>query len=452
MALKVLSKSSIPSIFRKHCPSINHLPYLAAAQVFPMRVNSHVVNNLIDWSKVPHDPIFRMTFPHPDMLQDGDREKICSMLLQHASRLEIRRVAEHIRKRLNPHPAGQQQENIPRFRGKPVFGMQHKYRETVLFFPLEGQYCHAYCSYCFRWAQFTSVGSPQTFQSNSRTTLPEYIRAHPSVTDVLFTGGDPLIMSTKLLQTYILPLLPQNHGPRNLKTIRIGTKALTWWPRRFLDDGDGENDAKQLLRLLEDIVASGIHVSIQAHVSHARELLDPDTQAAIRALRSTGAVIRCQAPLMRHVNDSASAWADMWRLQTSLGTIPYYMFVERDTGAADYFAVPLTSAFEIYSTASSMVSGLSRTARGPSMSTSPGKICVRGIETISQQKVFVLQFVQSRNPQWCHRTFFAEYDSSAVWFDQLKPAFGEEGFFFESEYEEIRARAAQESSGQIFQG
>jgi len=78
-----------------------------------------------------------MTFPHPDMLQDGDREKICSMLLQHASRLEIRRVAEHIRKRLNPHPAGQQQENIPRFRGKPVFGMQHKYRETVLFFPLE---------------------------------------------------------------------------------------------------------------------------------------------------------------------------------------------------------------------------------------------------------------------------------------------------------------------------
>lgn len=154
----------------------------------------------------------------------------------------------------------------------------------------------------------------------------------------------------------------------------------------------------------------------------------------------------------RHVNDSASAWADMWRLQTSLGTIPYYMFVERDTGAADYFAVPLSSAFEIYSTASSMVSGLSRTARGPSMSTSPGKICVLGIETISQQKVFVLQFVQSRNPQWCHRTFFAEYDSSAVWFDQLKPAFGEARFFFEGEYEEIRARAAQESSGQIFQG
>lgn len=49
MALKVLSKSSIPSIFQKHCPSINPLSYLAAAQVFPMRVNSHVVNNLIDW-------------------------------------------------------------------------------------------------------------------------------------------------------------------------------------------------------------------------------------------------------------------------------------------------------------------------------------------------------------------------------------------------------------------
>lgn len=282
-------------------------------------------------------------------------------------------------------------------------------------------------------------------------------------------------MSTKLLQTYILPLLPQNHGPRNLKTIRIGTKALTWWPRRFLDEGDGENDAKQLLRLLEDIVASGDTCLYSSPClsrartpgsgyssCHSRLALYGRCHSMSSAINvrfgycsfllETDELTQKNKLHRRHVNDSASAWADMWRLQTSLGTIPYYMFVERDTGAADYFAVPLSSAFEIYSTASSMVSGLSRTARGPSMSTSPGKICVRGIETISQQKVFVLQFVQSRNPQWCHRTFFAEYDSSAVWFDQLKPAFGEARFFFESEYEEIRARAAQESSGQIFQG
>lgn len=153
----------------------------------------------------------------------------------------------------------------------------------------------------------------------------------------------------------------------------------------------------------------------------------------------------------RHVNDSASTWAEMWRLQVQLGTIPYYMFVERDTGATHYFAVPLAEALSIYSTASSMVSGLARTARGPSMSTSPGKICVLGVETVAKQKVFMLKFVQSRNPSWSERVFFAEFDESAVWFDQLRPAFGEKEWFFEKEYEDISARAGEEASGQMFQ-
>ena len=60
--------------------------------------------------------------------------------------------------RLNPHPAGQMELNIPRIGDEPVPGMQHKYPETVLFFPQQGQTCHAYCTYCFRWAQF--VGEP----------------------------------------------------------------------------------------------------------------------------------------------------------------------------------------------------------------------------------------------------------------------------------------------------
>ena len=53
---------------------------------------------------------------------------------------------------------------MPRVGGVAVPGMQHKYRETALFFPSEGQYCQAFCTYCFRWAQFTAVGSDQAFQ------------------------------------------------------------------------------------------------------------------------------------------------------------------------------------------------------------------------------------------------------------------------------------------------
>ena len=55
----------------------------------------------------------------------------------------------------------------------------------------------------------------------------------------------------------------------------------------------------------------------------------------------TGARIRSQAPLINHVNNDAVTWATMWRAQVRMGIIPYYMFVERDTGAKHYFEVNL---------------------------------------------------------------------------------------------------------------
>ena len=53
------------------------------------------------------------------------------------------------------------------------------------------------------------------------------------------------------------------------------------------------------------------------------------------------------------------------------------------------------------------------------------------------EKVFVLKFLQSRNPDWQERVFFAQYSETAIWMDDLKPAFGEKRFFFEQEIEEM---------------
>ena len=57
-------------------------------------------------------------------------------------------------------------------------------------------------------------------------------------------------------------------------------------------------------------------------------------------------MVRCQAPCIRHVNDDPSTWAELWRLQVQLGAIPYYMFVERDTGPKRYFELPLARVLE----------------------------------------------------------------------------------------------------------
>ncbi|MFT5682834.1 MAG: KamA family protein [Myxococcota bacterium] len=392
------------------------------AQVLPFRVNRYVVEELIDWSAVPDDPIFRLTFPQREMLDEADFLAVRSLLLSEAPREVLKETVSGIRARLNPHPAGQTTKNVPLHNGEKLTGVQHKYRETLLFFPSAGQTCHAYCTYCFRWAQF--IGDRDLrFAAREIAPTAAYLTEHPEITDVLFTGGDPMIMKTAVLRRYIEPLLKVP----SVRSIRIGTKSVAWWPQRFLTDADADD----LMVFFEEIVASGRHLAIMGHYSHPRELSTPVAEAAVRRIRSTGAVMRCQAPLVRHVNDDADTWASMWRRQVSLGAIPYYMFMERDTGPRGYFEVPIVRALDIYRKAVSQVSGLARTVRGPSMSCTPGKVQVVDVIDTPQGKQIALRFLQGRDPAWAGRLFFAEYSDTAAWIDQLKPA-GGGSFFFET--------------------
>lgn len=403
-------------------PATRHEMRVVAA-VLPFKVNNYVLDELIDWDRAPEDPIFRLTFPHRDMLPEPVFSVISDLISAGAPRAVLRGEADRQRRLLHPHPGGQLELNVPRMDGRPVPGLQHKYRETVLLFPAQGQTCHAYCGYCFRWAQF--VGIPELKQH-----LPgpgpalDYLRAHPEVTDVLITGGDPLIMSTDRLRAYLEPLLAPEFD--HVRNIRLGTKALGYWPYRFLTDPDAED----LLRLLSDCVAAGRSLAVMTHFSHGRELTTRAVREAVARLRGTGAVLRAQAPMVRHVNDDPTVWADMWRDMVQLGIQPYYTFVERDTGARDYFALPLTRALSVYQEALRQVSGLARTARGPVMSATPGKVLVNGEAEIAGEKVFVCSFLQSRDPERTGRPFFAAWSPTATWFDELRPALGTDPTLF----------------------
>ena len=398
------------------------------SSVLPFRVNSYVVEQLIDWSRVPEDPIYQLTFPQRDMLKPAMFERMATAIREQWPRDRVRTLAEELRADLNPHPAGQLQMNIPFDNaGTQLNGLQHKYRETVLFFPSQGQTCHSYCTFCFRWAQFVGDKSLR-MASTEADRLREYLAHHREISDLLITGGDPMVMKTKYLVEYLEPLLQPRFD--HIQTVRIGTKALTFWPQRFVSDVD----ADELLDLLARLVKAGKHVAIMAHYNHWREMGTAVAREAIRRLRDTGTQIRSQGPLLAHINDNGADWAKTWKLQVQLGIIPYYMFVERDTGAQHYFEVPLARAWEIYREAVQSVSGLGRTARGPSMSAGPGKVEIQGVSEIQGEKVFVLRFIQARNPDWVQRPFFARFDPEATWLDQLKPAFGETEFFFEAEY------------------
>ena len=427
-------RSKFQALTRRHLDTISQLAGVTDDELFAMRVvsavlpfrtNRYVIDHLIDWDRVPDDPVYQLVFPQRGMLEDGDFRRVADLVVRGATRQEIERAAVEIRAGLNPHPAGQQEFNIPNEDGDIFEGLQHKYRETVLFFPSQGQTCHAYCTFCFRWAQF--VGEKELkISSKDAVGLHRYLAANREISDVLITGGDPMIMKTRVMDGYLRPFI-DDPALGHVQNIRIGTKSLTFWPHRFVDD----EDADDLLRLLEGVVASGRHVAIMAHFNHGQEMRTGVVREAVRRIRDTGAVIRSQAPLLDKINNDADVWARMWREQVRLGIVPYYMFVERDTGPRRYFEVPLVRCWEVFSGAVRQVSGLGRTVRGPSMSATPGKVEVLGVQEVAGERVFVLRFLQGRDPDWVGRPFFARFDPEATWLDRLEPAFGAESFFFE---------------------
>ncbi|MDR2038846.1 MAG: lysine 2,3-aminomutase [Bacteroidales bacterium] len=400
-----------------------------AGRVLPFKANNYVTEQLINWDNIPEDPIFTLCFPRKDLLKKEHYDSIEHLVEKGAPVSQIKEMVKSIRQTLNPNPAGQHL-NVPMIGRTKLNGVQHKYRETVLFFPSQGQTCHAYCTFCFRWPQFSGMEGMR-FAMKETELLVEYLRKHREVTDLLFTGGDPLTMSTSHITNYINALL--DNDLFNIQTIRFGTKSLAYWPYRFLTDPD----ADELLRLFEKIVRQGKNLAIMAHFNHPVELTTDAVQEAIRRVRSTGAQIRTQSPLLKHINDDPDLWAEMWRKQVNLNCIPYYMFIARDTGAKDFFDIPLVDCWDIFRKAYQQVSGVCRTVRGPSMSATPGKIQVLGVSEVRGEKVFVLRFLQGRNPDWVGRPFFAKYDSAATWLNMLQPAFGEQKFFFEDELERL---------------
>lgn len=419
---KAISLQALDKVADAHPELKPHLyDVKLAGMVFPFKASPYYVDELIDWEagNVRDDPFYKLVFPTLDMLIPAHREML-ETAYEEGDPSKLIQVVASIREDLNPHPAGQQTLNAPK--EEALTGVQHKYSETVLVFPAAAQTCHAYCTYCFRWAQF--IGDDELrFAQKEAGSLFDYLAEHEEVSDILMTGGDPMIMKTKSLAQYLEPLCDPNFLP-HVKNVRIGTRSLSFWPQRFTTDSDADELIELLRRAREE---GGRHIAIMAHIGHARELSTKKVEDAINRIQKEAfATIRSQSPIMRGINDDAEVWAEKWRKEVNMGIIPYYMFMARDTGAQHYFEVPLVKAQKLYSDAIRNCSGLIRTARGPSMSCTPGKVEVTGVEEIMGHKAFVLRFLQCRDENWIGRPFFAKFSEDAVWFDDLEPLPGME--------------------------
>ena len=346
-----------------HIPEDERAALEAVEARYAFRVSASYAS-LIDWSD-PGDPIRRLIVPDSGELDDGGRLDAC---------------------------------NEASVTVAP--GTQHKYPDTALL--LCNEVCGGFCRYCFRKRLFM----PDNAEANLdvRPGLA-YIRAHPEITDVLLTGGDPLLLAPSRLLSIVRELADIEH----VQVVRIGSKMPAFDPWVILD-------RPELTDGLAAVVEGGTRVYLITHFDHPRELTEPARAALERMLRA-GVVCANQCPLIRGINDSASILSTLFQHLTLAGAPPYYVFQGRPTAGNRPFDVPITEGFAHVDAARAQVGGLAGRARMV-MSHELGKLEVAGLD---DEHLYV-RVHRAKHPE--DRGRFMRYwrDDDATWLDQLTPA------------------------------
>ncbi len=332
---------------------------------YAFRVNDYYLG-LIDWND-PADPIRQLILPREEELSGWGRLD--------ASNEQAVTVAR---------------------------GVQHKYPQTVLL--LCNEVCGAYCRYCFRKRLFMNENHEVT---NDVSQGLAYIAEHPDVTNVLLTGGDPLLMSTRR----IIGILEALRAIPHVQIIRIGSKMPAFDPWRLLDDAE-------LQRALRQYSTPRQRIYLMAHFDHPRELTDIAIDGIDCFIRN-GVICVNQCPLIKGVNDDVDVLSTLYQRLAHMGCTPYYLFQGRPTEGNEPYKVPIVRGWEIFTEVMRHGSGLARRARF-AMSHETGKIEVVAVD---DQHIY-LRYHQAKDPAKRGQLMTYQRDDEACWLDELTPAGG----------------------------
>ena len=210
-------------------------------------------------------------------------------------------------------------------------GLQHKYEQTAVL--IVTQACAGHCRYCFR----RRLMSKDVMVKETIEDLQEaisYIKQHPEIDNVLLSGGDPMICSTRRLANLFAALSQIPH----LWQIRISSKLPAFLPSRFTTD-------PELLEVL-DQYKSRFQIVIQCHFDHPREIT-AIAEKALSNLRKAGCVLTSQIAMMRGVNAEADTMTELFKRLHRLGVIPQYLFHPRPVKHATHFQLPIIEAMNL---------------------------------------------------------------------------------------------------------
>ena len=278
-------------------------------------------------------------------------------------------------------------------------GVQHKYTDTVLL--LCNEVCGAYCRYCFRKRLFMDENDEAT---NDVSEGLKYIAAHPEVTNVLLTGGDPLLMSTRRLVEIFSALREIPH----VKIIRMGSKMPAFDPFRVLND-EALHEAFRTYSTPEQ------RIYLMAHFDHPRELTAEAIQSIDTCIKN-GVICVNQCPMIRGINDSPEVLSELFERLSFMGCPPYYLFQGRPTAGNEPYEVPMVRAWTIFQEALRRGSGLARRAKF-CMSHETGKIEIMAVD----EKHIYLRYHQAKHASDLGRFMVCHRNDEAFWFDHLQP-------------------------------
>ena len=333
-----------------------------AANRYAFRANDYYLG-LIDWND-PHDPIRRLVIPSEEELEDWGQLD--------ASNEAANTVAR---------------------------GVQHKYVDSVLL--LCNEVCGAYCRYCFRKRLFMNGNDEATRDIGAGL---RYIAEHPEVNNVILSGGDPLLMSTRRLVEIFRALRAIPH----VRIIRLSSKMPAFNPYRLLDD-------PELLAVLQELSTPQKRIYLMAHFDHPRELTEPAI-AGIDACVRNGLICANQSPLIKGINDDPEVLAELYSKLSFAGCAPYYLFQNRPTAGNEPYELPIVEGWKIFNKAISLGSGLARRPRFV-MSHESGKIEILAVDG----QFIYLRYHQAKNLKDLGQFFICHRNDQAYWLDQLQP-------------------------------
>ncbi|MCG6927241.1 MAG: 4Fe-4S cluster-binding domain-containing protein [Acidobacteria bacterium] len=279
-------------------------------------------------------------------------------------------------------------------------GVQHKYPHTVLL--LCNEVCGAYCRYCFRKRLFMDENDEVTLDVSEGL---KYIADNPAVSNVLLTGGDPLLMSTRRLTEIFDALRKIPH----VRIIRIGSKMPAFDPWRVQRD-------EALQEAFRKYSQPDRRIYLMAHFDHPRELT-AEAIAGLDCYMRNGVICVNQCPLIAGINDNAEILSELYQQLAWAGCPPYYLFQGRPTAGNEPYAVPIVRGWQIFHDANLKGSGLARRPRYV-MSHETGKI---EIVAVDDARIY-LRYHRAKDESDRGRFMVYKRNDDAVWMDDLEPA------------------------------